>query len=225
MKKLLFATLLFLGIACANSAQGQKVAVKTNLLYDATATFNLGLEFGIAPKWTFDIEANYNPWTFSNGKRWQHWMVQPELRYWTCNRFAGHFFALQGAIGEVDLSHVKFFDFWAGNTDYDRLRFTRTDGWFWSAGIGYGYDWAIAKHWNIEFEIAVGYAQQTFDQYGYNYHGHADKFGHTRGETTVGEYNWSKDIAYRTTPDKGRNKWHKYYIGPTKAAITLVYVF
>ena len=41
------------------------LAVKSNLLYDATTTMNLGIEFGLAPKWTLDISGNYNPWTFS----------------------------------------------------------------------------------------------------------------------------------------------------------------
>ena len=52
---------LFLGVG----ARCQKVAVKSNLLYDATATINLGIEFCLAPKWTFDVSGNYNGWTFS----------------------------------------------------------------------------------------------------------------------------------------------------------------
>ncbi len=42
-------------IACIGfsySAIAQKAAIKTNLLYDATTTFNLGVEFSLAPKWT-----------------------------------------------------------------------------------------------------------------------------------------------------------------------------
>ena len=36
--------------------------MKSNLLYDATTTMNLGLEIGLARKWTLDIPVNYNPW-------------------------------------------------------------------------------------------------------------------------------------------------------------------
>lgn len=42
------------------SAFGQKAAIKTNILYDATATVNLGVEIGLAPRWTLDISGNYN---------------------------------------------------------------------------------------------------------------------------------------------------------------------
>ena len=54
--------LAFIGFI--SPAMAQKVAVKTNLLYDATSTINLGTEFGLSPKWTLDVSANYNPWTY-----------------------------------------------------------------------------------------------------------------------------------------------------------------
>ena len=69
----------------------QKAAVKTNLLYDATSTLNLGVEFGLARRWTLDVSGNYNPWTFSENRKMKHWLVQPEVRWWNCTRFSGHF--------------------------------------------------------------------------------------------------------------------------------------
>lgn len=39
----------------------QRVAIKSNLLYDAATTMNLGLEIGLAPKWSLDLSGNYNP--------------------------------------------------------------------------------------------------------------------------------------------------------------------
>lgn len=30
---------------------------------------NLGLEFGLARKWTLDVPVNYNPWKPDNGRR------------------------------------------------------------------------------------------------------------------------------------------------------------
>lgn len=59
MKKVAILILFMLG--CAISGHAQKVALKSNLLYDATTTMNLGLEIGLARKWTLDIPVNYNP--------------------------------------------------------------------------------------------------------------------------------------------------------------------
>ena len=61
MKKILILILLMSGCFILES-YAQKVALKSNLLYDATATMNLGLEFGLARKWTLDIPVNYHPW-------------------------------------------------------------------------------------------------------------------------------------------------------------------
>ncbi len=87
MKRNLCLLLLLISVSLA----AQNVAVKTNLLYDATATVNLGAEIGLSPKWTLDLSANYNGWTFNENKKWKHWLAQPEARYWLCERFNGHF--------------------------------------------------------------------------------------------------------------------------------------
>ena len=53
MKKVSILIVLVLG--CFIESKAQKVALKSNLLYDATTTMNLGLEFGLARKWTLDV--------------------------------------------------------------------------------------------------------------------------------------------------------------------------
>ena len=88
-------------LACGWSAHAQKVAVKTNLLYGAgTLTPNLGVEFGLGKRTTLDISGGYNPWnrqgTATDNKKWVHNIVQPEFRYWLCQRFNGHFFGVHG---------------------------------------------------------------------------------------------------------------------------------
>lgn len=55
-RRILIALLAVGSFICP--AVAQKVALKTNLLYDATSTMNLGFEFGLSPKWTLDV---YNP--------------------------------------------------------------------------------------------------------------------------------------------------------------------
>ena len=89
MNKIYF--MLAILLASVNSSLAQKWAVKSNLLYDATATINLGVEAALGPRVTLDISGNYNPWEFGDA-RWKHWLIQPEVRYWLCERFNGHFF-------------------------------------------------------------------------------------------------------------------------------------
>lgn len=49
VRRINFITLvLCMAFFFSGNAGAQKVAVKTNLLYDATSTLNLGLEFGLS---------------------------------------------------------------------------------------------------------------------------------------------------------------------------------
>lgn len=85
---------VLLAIAFAGMTQGvqaQSVAVKSNVLADAFLNPNLGIEVGLAPKWTLDVTGQFNAWMLSHDRHWKHWVVQPEARYWFCDRFSGHF--------------------------------------------------------------------------------------------------------------------------------------
>ena len=196
MKKILFRmAMVIVGLTLATQLQAQKVAVKTNLLYDATATINAGIEFGLAPKWTFDLSGNFNGWTMSHDRKWKHWLVQPEARYWFCDRFAGHFLGFHALGGQYNVGHLKN-NIHFLRTDLSRLSDSRFQGWFIGAGIAYGYAWVLNKHWNLEAEIGVGYAYTRYDRF--NCAGCGKKV--------------EEDVSH-------------HYVGPTKAAINLIYAF
>lgn len=162
MKKLLLI-LSICGVCClTETAQAQKWAVKTNLLYDAATSMNLGVEFALAEKWTFDLSGNWNPWTFSNNMKWRHWLVQPEARYWTCKRFGGHFLAGHLWGGQYNIGNVDGLPDFLG-THFSNLADRRYEGWLVGAGVGYGYAWMLGRHWNLEAEIGLGYAYSRYD--------------------------------------------------------------
>lgn len=89
MKKILILILLMSGCFILES-YAQKVTLKSNLLYDATATMNLGLEFGLARKWTLDVPVNYNPWKPDNGRRLRHWGINRRFVTGSANVLTEH---------------------------------------------------------------------------------------------------------------------------------------
>ena len=125
---LMFVVILLIG----SNASAQDMALKTNLLYDATTTINLGYEVALNKKTTLDIWVNYNPWTLGNkwvgikgagaefvekrDSKLKHLMIQPEVRWWLCEKFNGHFFGvhLHGGIFNVGAMKMPF-----GWGDYD----------------------------------------------------------------------------------------------------------
>ena len=143
---------------CGNLVCAQDIAVKTNLLYWATSTPNIGFEFGLGKRTTLDLVGGYNPWTLNkdDNKKIKHWMVMPEFRYWLCERFNGHFFGIHTGFAEYNISGVRI-PFQNKSTQEHRY-----EGWATGIGISYGYTWILGKRWNLEANIGAGGAPINF---------------------------------------------------------------
>ena len=88
----IFLLILMLMVGLTPETKAQNVGIKSNILADAFLNPNLGVEIGLKPKWTIDVSGQFNAWDMSHNRRWKHWAIQPEIRYWLCDRFSGHFF-------------------------------------------------------------------------------------------------------------------------------------
>ena len=157
----------------------QDVAIKTNSLYWLTTTPNLGAEFALSKKLTLEVAGAYNPWTFKDDKKMRFWLVQPEIKYWLCEKFNGSFFGI----------HAHGAQYYGGFSS------KRYDGYLAGVGLTYGYDWILSPHWNIEAAIGVGYAHL-----------------------------WYKE-SERVPCASCAEKKTKNYFGPTKVAVSLIYIF
>ena len=165
---LAIAVLLFLAIGTADA---QKVAVKTNSLYWLTATPNVGFEFAMAPRWTFEIAGGYNPWTLDKEEniKAKHFLVTPEIRYWFCESFQGHFIGINGNYTQFNVSGSNvpalFMPVEASGIWVDDLLNSRSQGWAAGAGITYGYAFPIARRWNLEFAVGAGWWYTAYDKF------------------------------------------------------------
>lgn len=169
MKRYLTIAVIFL-FAFAVDASAQKVAVKTNTLYWATATPNMGFEFAMAPRWTFEIAGGYNPFTFNkeDNVKAKHFLVTPEFRYWFCEAFQGHFLGLNGNYTQFNVSGIHVPDLFykhGGESFLDNLLNARSQGWAAGAGIVYGYAWPISRRWNMEFKLGIGWWYTEYDRF------------------------------------------------------------
>lgn len=179
-----------------------KGAIKTNLFYDAVVwTLNLGGEVSVAPDWTIDLSFNCNAWTVNN-RKWKHWFIQPEARWWFGGpktaggrAFGGHFLPFHVYGGQFNFGNLKNNVRFLG-TDWSRLTNERFQGWFFGAGVGYGYSFLIGRHWSVELELGIGYAYTRYDAYP------------------------CADCGTKSEEDAVH-----HYIGPTKMAVNLIYTF
>jgi opacity protein-like surface antigen len=131
------------------------LTINSNLLYDATTSMNLGLEFKLNERLTLKLPVTYNPWTFKENKKFKFIWTQPELRWWLCEAFSGHFFGLHGHYAQFNVGSV--------GTDY--MKKHRYEGDLYGGGISYGYQFYLAPRWSLEASIGVGYAHMEYDVY------------------------------------------------------------
>jgi hypothetical protein len=138
-----------------------RLAIKSNLLQAITLTLNLGFELGISKQITLELGGGYNPWKLNtmneSNKKLVYWIVRPEIRYWTRERFNGHFLGAHLLYGRYNIS----------NHDIPSLfdKQYRYEGSALGVGISYGYSLMIDKRWSMEFNAGIGAARMEYKRY------------------------------------------------------------
>lgn len=206
--------MLLIATGASLYAHGQNVGLKTNLLYDVglmpiqdlmvAIMPNFGVDVGVAPKWTIGVSASLCVWDQQDESLRKLWVVQPEVRYWFRNRFGGHFVGthiMRGEYNFIGFDGKLKFPGWDKDlnyvgTDFSAFKNNRYQGWFEGAGLTYGYNLILGGHWNLEAEIGVGYVYSEYDLFE------------------------CKECGRRIK----ENAPH-HYVGPTKAALNLMFRF
>ncbi|MDD2289021.1 MAG: DUF3575 domain-containing protein [Bacteroidales bacterium] len=131
----------------------QEVAIKSNIFYDATTTFNLGVEVALSKQVSLEFSGNYNPWNFSQYRKIKHWMIQPEVRYWSRAVLSGHYFGFHGLISQFNVGNIPFLG----------LEGVRHQGFLYGGGISYGYLWRLTSRVGLEVSLGAGYAYIDYE--------------------------------------------------------------
>lgn len=184
MTKKLIILFVAIGVASVCQAQGNRTltdtppaaftaqtppafAIRTNLVYWGTLTPNLGVEFGLSHKMTLNLIGAYNPWnlnaTEDNYKKMVHFLVEPELRYWFCERFNGHALGVHGIYSSYNVAGHDIQP-WLGKPLLFEKDF-RYEGSAFGAGASYNYHWMLGKHFGLEFQLGIGFAYMKYDKF------------------------------------------------------------
>lgn len=135
------------------------VALKTNILYDATASLNLAAEIRVGKKTTLELPVTYNPWTYSDNKKMKLFMVQPEIRFWGHEPFNRHFFGVHFLYAVYNFGGLKPFGLWSN------LKDSRYEGHIFGGGVSVGHQWILSKRLGLEATLGVGYFYTEYKKY------------------------------------------------------------
>ena len=155
-------TALFLVLAafCTAGLRAQNVALKSDLLTGVLSSPNIGVEVKLSERFSLEADFHYNPFPAGKDKRWKHWLLQPELRYWMCQPYGGHFVGVNFLYGVYNVGNVKLpFGI------FKAARSARYEGEFTGAGLTYGYHFILSPRWGLETSIGVGFMHNSYERY------------------------------------------------------------
>lgn len=132
----------------------ERLALKTNLLYDAVLMPSLEIEYRISDRWTVQLEGDMAWWkNDSKHKYYQVATISPEGRWWFGQKkdspWHGHYLGLFGGFTWFDLENGK--RGYKGEAEM--------------VGISYGYMFPIGKRLSLEAGLGVGYLHSKYEEY------------------------------------------------------------
>ncbi|MCI2082473.1 MAG: DUF3575 domain-containing protein [Bacteroidales bacterium] len=172
--------------------------VKTNLLYDLALTPNVGIEVNLGNRWSLQGQWEYAWWKDDN-IHWYHRIYGGalELRKWfggyDGDAMHGHHIGVYALGNTYDFEAGKLGS-WINNSAF-QSETGNLSYLSYGTGITYGYAFPIAKKWNLDIGISVGYYTGEYMVY----------------KPVDSDYVWQETMK--------RN-----YFGITGAQISLVYV-
>ncbi|MCH5227820.1 MAG: DUF3575 domain-containing protein [Muribaculaceae bacterium] len=130
----------------------QRLALKTNMLYDVALMPSLEVEYKFNDKWSVGLEANIAWWlNEKRNRRYQIMTFTPEVRYHfkSDKPWQGHYLGLFAGGGKYDLEN-------------GRKGYMGEGGYL---GISYNYMWSISNTFSLELGLGVGGMFTRYKEY------------------------------------------------------------
>lgn len=169
--------------------------LRTNMLYDVAAVPNIGVEFYLGGNISVGANWQYAWWKTDRKHRyWRAYGGDVNVRWWFGSAahgkpLTGHHLGVYGQVLTYDFE-------WGGKgclggkpggTLWDKMN--------WGVGLEYGYSLPVAKRFNIDFTLGVGYLTGEYQEY----------------RPVDGCYVWQATKQ-------------RHWFGPTKAELSLVWL-
>ena len=143
------------------SGRAQRLAIKTNMLYDAALIPNVGVEVCLTKQWTASADWFYT-W-FSSDNRHRYW--QGYGGYITVRRYLTH---QPSDLQPYALPRGHHIGLYALGMTYDVEwggKGYQADHFGFGGGVEYGYSMAIGQRLDLDFSIGIGFQDGEYKEY------------------------------------------------------------
>lgn len=169
--------------------------IRTNMLYDALALPNIGVEFyagndiSVGGNWLYGWwkkDSSHRYWRAYGGELFGRWWFGKEAHE---KPLTGHHIGIYGQMYTYDFE-------WGGKGEMGgKPGGNLWEQYFWGVGAEYGYSLPVARRINIDFSLGLGYATGLYHKY----------------EPQGTHYVW-------------QSTHRRHYFGPTKVEVALVWL-
>ena len=163
MKKFLLVLLFSIFYFTSHS----QTYLKFNGTHALFAIPSIGIEVGIAPKMTFQLDATMSFWNSINNRPWVFNQIFPEVRYYFKEKNKGFYTGVHVGYGMFKLSKNKSYAK-ANKYQYGYIYFT---------GITTGYQWKVKEKWLLDLFIGGGWSQANYEGFEKDTGARYDKLG------------------------------------------------
>lgn len=146
-------------LGCFQS-KAQHIAITNNVVFDAMGALSAGIEFPVAKRSSIEVYGSLRPWKRTENGVHKHWLMQTQYRFWPCQVMNGIFLGPYIHGGEFNIGNRGLI--FGLNPNLKPYRF---EGWLLGAGFGVGYEFVLAKHWNLGFDVGFGYTYIDYRKY------------------------------------------------------------
>lgn len=174
---LLFVVIMSFALILSANASAQEAsagvdssfALRTNLLWDATAEPNIAVDVRVGDHVTLGVAGGLKPWprwafwdwdNSGDNKHWRNFAVVPQFRWWPEHVWDGWFVGTDFIYTHYNVGAVRFpFGM------YPDVRDFRLQGSFWGGGLLVGWSWWLTDNWRIETEAGLAAGLAAYDRY------------------------------------------------------------
>ncbi|MCR5050737.1 MAG: DUF3575 domain-containing protein [Paludibacteraceae bacterium] len=139
------------------------IAIKNNLLYDATLTPNIEVEFNLHPHWSIELGGSLNPFPLKDSQypKWRHFAVWAAPRYWFCHTFNRGFISANVTYAHYNVAGKA----WPVEWMYTEILSRRYQGDAVMGGLSGGWHFPIASFFSIELEAGISAGYSWYDEF------------------------------------------------------------